>query len=250
MSTASVYMKDTPKDDFVYTSQTVRIKSKLNLLTVSMLAIVMLFAGLTSAYIVSSGDAYWVVLNLPDAFGLSTLLIVISSVTMLLAQMGAKRGNQNMVRGGLVMTLILGVAFCFTQWQAWGQLFATGNAVVGNIEQVQGNYGTDFTVVKGDQTLVFEGGQYYMPDDPTRSRPVTDRVVSARNTASSYIYVFTAVHILHVFGGVIALLVMTLLGLRGAYTTDNHLGLRLGARYWHFMGGLWVYLFLFLYLIH
>jgi cytochrome c oxidase subunit 3 len=48
-------------------------------------------------------------------------------------------------------------------------------------------------------------------------------------------------------GGVVALAYVVLKAWRNSYTRRQHLGVDLAALYWHFMDGLWVYLFLLLF---
>ena len=67
-------------------------KSKKNLIYVGMLSVVMLFAGLTSAYIVSMGDTFWLKIGLPTPFWISTGVIITSSVIFQLAVSFAKIG--------------------------------------------------------------------------------------------------------------------------------------------------------------
>ena len=69
-------------------------KVKKNVLFIGILTIIMLFAGFTSAYVVMMKDAFWVKLRLPDAFWISTVIIIISSLTIHLALKAAKKGNQ------------------------------------------------------------------------------------------------------------------------------------------------------------
>jgi len=65
------------------------------------------------------------------------------------------------------------------------------------------------------------------------------------NAAGSFVYVITMVHLLHLIGGLISLFVMYLQAKKEAYTSNNTLGLELGISFWHFLDGLWVYLFIF-----
>ena len=51
-------------------------KAKKNLVYIGMFSVVMFFAGLTSAYIVSMGDSFWVKTQLPQAFWISTVIIL------------------------------------------------------------------------------------------------------------------------------------------------------------------------------
>ena len=71
------------------------------------------------------------------------------------------------------------------------------------------------------------------------------------NPHSSFFYLFTAAHGLHLFGGILALGYLMLRTTRKRDTVEGELK-RLGAAeaatiYWHFMDGLWVALFLLLF---
>ena len=67
----------------------------------------------------------------------------------------------------------------------------------------------------------------------------------ATNPSSSFFYVFTAAHALHLVGGILGLgyLIYKLKRTRSATRTT---GIRATSLYWHFMDGLWVYLFVLL----
>ena len=63
----------------------------------------------------------------------------------------------------------------------------------------------------------------------------------ATNANSSFFYVFTGMHILHLLGGIAAL--VYLIGqLVGSHTTFRRAAFHNTAIYWHFMGVLWLYL--------
>lgn len=66
------------------------------------------------------------------------------------------------------------------------------------------------------------------------------------NTSSSFIYVLTGVHGLHLVSGVIFLLVVLAATFRYKVHSKNMAQLEMCATYWHFLGGLWLYLFVFL----
>ncbi len=66
------------------------------------------------------------------------------------------------------------------------------------------------------------------------------------NPASSFLYVITFAHLMHVLGGIISLLVTTIKSVQVKYTKENYLGIELTSIYWHFLDILWVYLFVFL----
>jgi cytochrome c oxidase subunit III len=67
------------------------------------------------------------------------------------------------------------------------------------------------------------------------------RIFLATNSSSSFFYVFTFSHMLHLLGGLAALLLVAL-------RPTRHLTLatatQIAAIYWHFMGALWLCLFL------
>jgi cytochrome c oxidase subunit 3 len=65
----------------------------------------------------------------------------------------------------------------------------------------------------------------------------------ATNPASSFFYVFTAAHGLHLLGGVLALLYIAF---RPTHRLTRGTATEIVSMYWHFMDGLWVFLFLLL----
>jgi cytochrome c oxidase subunit 3 len=66
------------------------------------------------------------------------------------------------------------------------------------------------------------------------------------NTSGSWIYAITFFHLLHLAGGMIALFVTMVNALRGLYSGNNKLGFELASIFWHFLGAVWLYLYLFL----
>ncbi|MEM6865714.1 MAG: cytochrome c oxidase subunit 3 [Bacteroidota bacterium] len=69
------------------------------------------------------------------------------------------------------------------------------------------------------------------------------------NIKMSYVFLIAAVHIVHVVAGLISLIVVLVQQLRAKYSSQNILGLELGATFWHFLDFLWVYLILFMYFV-
>jgi len=63
----------------------------------------------------------------------------------------------------------------------------------------------------------------------------------ATNPSSSFFYVFTAAHGLHLLGGVLAL---TWILFRPTHRLTQGTATEVAAMYWHFMDGLWIFLFL------
>ncbi|ANI90225.1 cytochrome oxidase subunit III [Arachidicoccus ginsenosidimutans] len=85
------------------------------LLWIGIASIVMLFAGLTSAYIVKRSFANWLEFPLPKIFWLSTCVILISSLTMHLALKAFKAHERKRYRLLITLTAALGVAFALLQ---------------------------------------------------------------------------------------------------------------------------------------
>ncbi|HBO31007.1 MAG TPA: cytochrome oxidase subunit III, partial [Leeuwenhoekiella sp.] len=81
-----------------YTSQSEQTKiarSKKMMLWFGIISLSMMFAGLTSAYIVSSERRDWLRdFELPQAFYISTFIIILSSLTMLVAKQAVKTSKK------------------------------------------------------------------------------------------------------------------------------------------------------------
>lgn len=73
---------------------------------------------------------------------------------------------------------------------------------------------------------------------------------SGGNVATSFLYVITAVHAAHLIGGVIYLLYVLISSFRYRVHSKNMLNMEMCTTFWHFLGGLWVYLYIFLLLNH
>ena len=63
---------------------------------------------------------------------------------------------------------------------------------------------------------------------------------------TSFLYVLALLHLVHVFAGVIVLIVVFVNNKNRKYN-DETLGFELAETFWHFLGFLWLYLFVFLY---
>ncbi|MEQ9403714.1 MAG: cytochrome c oxidase subunit 3 [Cyclobacteriaceae bacterium] len=66
------------------------------------------------------------------------------------------------------------------------------------------------------------------------------------NPASSFIYVFTGLHIVHLFGALVFLGIVLTNSFQFRVHSKNMLRIEMCATFWHFLGGLWLYLYLFL----
>lgn len=159
-------------------------------------SVLMLFASLTSAYIVRQANGNWTYFELPGLFYLTTVLILLSSVTMQWAYVAAKKDNQATARLMVLLTFVLGVAFLVGQFYGWRDLVAASVYLVGN-------------------------------------------------PSGSFVYVISGLHGLHIVSAVIYLLVTLVRVQRGKVHSGNLASLEMCATYWHFLGGLWLYLFVF-----
>jgi cytochrome c oxidase subunit 3 len=84
----------------------------------------MMFAGLTSAFIVKSNQANWKTITMPKVFWVSTAAIILSSLSIQMALRSFKLREMKQYRLLISLTLFLGVAFLFLQWQGFQQLWA------------------------------------------------------------------------------------------------------------------------------
>ena len=120
----------------------VKEKMKKNLVYVSIFSGVMLFAGLTSAYIVSMGDSFWIKFPLPTSFWISTAVIALSSLFIQLGITFAKKDNQKLSKLFVVLTFIFGLLFVYFQYKGYGELVSSGSHLRGDIMVVDGRYGS------------------------------------------------------------------------------------------------------------
>jgi cytochrome c oxidase subunit 3 len=112
-----------------------------------------------------------------------------------------------------------------------------------------GEYGKDFSIFYKGQEIQYENRKFYKNGQEI-SAYVYSELSSANNRASSFILAFVVIHGLHWLAGIIVLLVLTINTSKGLYTTAKYTGLKIGSIYWHFLGILWLYLYLFLNFIH
>lgn len=164
-------------------------------------SIVMMFAALTSAYIVRQSEGNWLIFELPSIFLINTIILLASSVTMHLAYVAAKNNNFKKLKIFMVLTAALSVAFFVGQYEAWGALVGIDVYFVGN-------------------------------------------------PSGSFLYVISGVHAFHLITGLIFILIMLFSTFKGKVHSKNMLKMEMCTTYWHFLDGLWVYLYIFLLLNH
>ncbi len=116
-------------------------RAKKMMLWFGIVSLLMGFAGWTSAYIVSSSREDWASdVNLPSTFYISTLVIIISSLTYILAKNAIKNDKQSTAGLWLLVTLGLGIAFIFLQFSGFSQMVAEGYYFTGPTSSIKMSY--------------------------------------------------------------------------------------------------------------
>lgn len=102
------------------------------LLLFGMISMTMMFAGLTSAFIVSKKRADWANdFHMPSAFFVSLIAIMLCSVTFHFAKKAIQKDDRKTTTILLWTTLFLGLSFVFFQFQGFNQMVADGNYLTG-----------------------------------------------------------------------------------------------------------------------
>lgn len=95
-------------------------------LWVGLASIIMMFAGLTSAYIVKRDQAGWTGFTIPRAFWYSTAVILVSSLTVQMALRSFKEREMPRYRNLITLTAVLGILFVVLQWMGFRQIWNSG----------------------------------------------------------------------------------------------------------------------------
>jgi cytochrome c oxidase subunit 3 len=112
-------------------NQRARIHPHKFTLWIAMGSIIMMFAGLTSAYIVRSNQANWLQFYLPDIFWYSTVVILLSSVFMHLSLKAFRAREMKRYRLLITITAFLGILFALLQVAGFMYLNNHGVALLG-----------------------------------------------------------------------------------------------------------------------
>lgn len=115
------------------------------LLGLGIASMVMVFAALTSAFIVREGQKKWFDFELPQIFWYSTAVLLLSSITVNSARFAASKGKISRAGFWLLLTLALGSAFSLMQVEGWKQLADQGIRFV-DPENISGSF---FIVITG-----------------------------------------------------------------------------------------------------
>jgi len=107
------------------------------LLLFAMLSMTMMFAGLTSAFVVSKSRPDWHKdFQMPSAFYVSTVLIILGSVTMHLAKKYIQKDQRAATTKMLWSTLLLGILFFVFQFLGYQQIIAQGFYFTGSASSI------------------------------------------------------------------------------------------------------------------
>ncbi|SHG65944.1 cytochrome c oxidase subunit 3 [Flagellimonas flava] len=116
-------------------------RAKKMMLWFGIVSLIMGFAGWTSAYIVSSKREDWISdLDLPQAFLVSTAIIIISSFTYFFAKQSVARNEQKRATMLLLLTLALGITFIVVQFVGFSQMLDNGYYFTGPTSNIKMSY--------------------------------------------------------------------------------------------------------------
>ncbi|MGM9506152.1 cytochrome c oxidase subunit 3 [Larkinella sp. GY13] len=112
--------------------ETLSMNPKKFIVWMFVVSIVMLFAAMTSAYLVRRAEGNWLEFEMPAIFMYSTVVLLISSVSMHWAYRAAKKDDFGTLRTAISITFAFGLAFLVMQFIGWKDLVAQNVYFVGN----------------------------------------------------------------------------------------------------------------------
>jgi cytochrome c oxidase subunit 3 len=108
-------------------------RAKKMMLWFGIASMVMMFAGITSAYVVSKNRPDWISdFELPETLYWSTLVIIVSSITFMLAKRAVLKANRSQATILLLTTLALGILFVDLQFKSFSEIIASGYYFTGS----------------------------------------------------------------------------------------------------------------------
>lgn len=115
-------------------------RAKKHMMWFAIASLVMMFAGLTSAYVVSSSRRDWVDIDLPQEFFWSTGIILLSSVSLFLAKRAILNNNAKAGTALTVVTFVLGSIFVYMQFAGFQSLVDRKIFLTGSGSNVNASY--------------------------------------------------------------------------------------------------------------
>lgn len=114
---------------------------------------------------------------------------------------------------------------------------------------VKGQFGKDFHVYYKSKELDYKDRSLYLGDQKL-SPYLLNKAMDSSDTASSYLYIITFLHLAHIVFTLLFMIRTVSHSYAGKYTGGDSIGLRATGIFWHFLGALWIFLLLFLLFIH
>jgi cytochrome c oxidase subunit III len=152
-------------------------------------------------------------IDLPSGLWFSTALVLLASITIQLAVSAVRRERQGLLRGYVLTTLILGLAFCLVQVPCLWSLVQQHLNELARIDSLR-------------NTMTAE----QFANEP-------------RNQFFGLIFVFILLHAAHVLGGIIHLFAVTLGAWANQYDHEFYNPVKHAAMYWHFLDVVWLVMF-------
>ena len=116
-------------------------RAKKMMLWFGIISLIMSFAGLTSAFIVSSSREDWLSdFVLPNSFIYSTLIIFLSSILLYAAKQTLKKNQATTTTSLLIGVLVLGIAFVYSQILGFNQIIDAGYNFTGPTSNITMSY--------------------------------------------------------------------------------------------------------------
>ena len=116
-------------------------RAKKMMLWFVIVSLIMSFAGLTSAFIVSSSREDWLSdFVLPTSFTYSTLIILLSSLFLYAAKQTLKKNQATTTTSLLIGALVLGIAFIYSQILGFNQIIDSGYNFTGPTSNITMSY--------------------------------------------------------------------------------------------------------------
>tara|TARA_B110000037_G_scaffold23177_1_gene26320 strand:+ start:3815 stop:4396 length:582 start_codon:yes stop_codon:yes gene_type:complete len=116
-------------------------RAKKMMLWFGIISLIMSFAGLTSAFIVSSSREDWLAdFVLPNSFIYSTLIIFLSSIVLFAAKQALKKNQATTTTSLLIGALVLGIAFIYSQILGFNQIIDSGYNFTGPTSNITMSY--------------------------------------------------------------------------------------------------------------
>jgi cytochrome c oxidase subunit 3 len=114
---------------------------------------------------------------------------------------------------------------------------------------VKGEMGKDFQIFFKGKELQYKNRELQM-NGKKLSKYLQIKAMDTADSATSYLYIITFLHLLHIVVTLLYMVRVTIHSFSGRFTAEENLNLRASAIFWHFLGLLWIYLLLFLLFIH